>query len=239
MKIVDDNLFANPLVQDDFFEDFNELDVVGKWADTSGDTGAAPTLATDGESAVILTTGATDNNEAYLDTNRVWDVVADKPITIDMKMKYTEANTDDANILMGLMSAAGANALLDNGGGPAASYSGAVFFKADGDTVWSVETSVGGTQTTTVTDEAAGSSTYSIFRIEIRPIDSTRAEVVFSIGQSGGSYFKQCRDANGDLIRHEITYTSFAAAPLCLGVKAGDTNSETPRWDYVRVSQRK
>lgn len=236
MKLVDDNLFAHPLRQDDFVDEFNELDVVGKWTDTSGDTGAAPTLAADGESAVILTTGATDNNEAYLSTNRVWDVVADKPITIDMKMRYEEANTDDASIIMGLMSAAGANAIVD-GGGPAASYSGAVFFKSDGDTVWSVETSVGGAQTTTVTDEAAGSTTYSIFRIEIRPLDATTAEVVFLIGQEGGNYFKQCRDANGNLIKHTITYASFAAAPLLLGVKAGSANSETPRWDSVRVSQ--
>ena len=41
---------------------------------------------------------------------------------------------------MGLCSAAGANALLDNGGGPAANYSGAVFYKVDGGTTFGAKT---------------------------------------------------------------------------------------------------
>lgn len=238
-KLVNDNLLANPWRQDDFIEEFNLLDVVGRWADVSADTGAAPSLATDGESAVILTTAATDNNECLLVSNQTWDVAQSMPLTIDIKMRYAESNTDDANILMGLVSSAAAVAdvIADNGGGPPASYSGAVFFKVDGGTVWNVESSVAGTQTTTATNKTAGGASYQNFRIEIRPIDSTTAEVVFLIGQDGGSHFTQCKDSSGNVIKHTLTYTSFAACKLVLGAKAGSANGETPRFDYVRVSQ--
>lgn len=234
-------LFTNPTRQDDFFDDFNHMDLVGLWVDTSTDTGAAPTLATDGESAVVLTTGATNNNEAYLSSNRLWDVVADKPIVFETRLKYTESATDDANVAMGFCSAAAADAILDDGGGPAASYSGALFFKVDGGTAWQFETSVAGAQTTnTISNVTPGGGTYQSFRIEIRPIDSTTAEVVPLIDSSGGNNFVQCKDATtGNLIKHTITYTSYAAAEVMLGVKAGSASSETPRWDYVRVSQAK
>ena len=240
MKLVSDNLLYNPLRQNDFFEPCQGLDVVAKWAETSPDTGAAASLATDGDNAIILTTGATNNNECDLSSNQKFDVVANQPLLIEGQIKYTEANTDDANIMFGLCSAAAADSLVDDGAGPAASYSGAIFYKVDGGTAWVVQTSVGSTRygTNTVNGITPGGGAYQSFRIEIRPISATEAEVVFSIDPNGGTNFQVCRDATTKaLIKHIITYTSFAAAGLRLYVKAGAANSETPRFRNLRVSQ--
>lgn len=239
-SIVNDALGNDPAHQDDFFDDFQSLDVVGMWEDVSGDSGAAPSLAADGESAAVLTTGATDNNECYLVSNRAFDLRVGSQLIAECRLKATEANTDDLNILFGLMSAAGANSLLDNGGGPAANYSGAVFFKEDGATAWSIESSVATAQTTTATGKAAGLITYQTLRIQIDVITATEAEVSFHIGQEGGNHTRQVLDSVNHLpVKHTIDPTNFAAAKLILGAKAGGANSETPRIDFVRVSQTK
>lgn len=238
-SIVIDQINANPDHQVDLFDDFVGLDVVGNWTDVSADTGAAPSMAADGESAVILTTGGTDNNECYLTSNLTLDLAVGQQVLLEAKVKATEANTDDLNFIFGLMSGAGANALLDDGGGPAASYSGAVFFKVDGGTVWNVESSVGSTQTTSATSYTSSQSTYQLLRILIDVVSATEAEVSFAVGQSGGSFFRLVTDTNNMPIKHTLDPTSFAAAKVVVGCKAGGANSETPRVDYVRVSQTK
>lgn len=232
------DIFANADHQVDLFDDFISVDTL-VWTDVSGDTGAAPTVATDGESAIIFTTGGTDNNECYLTSNVTFDLAVGQQMLLEAKVKPTEANTDDLNFIFGLVSGAGANALLDNGGGPPASYSGACIYKVDGGTVWNVESSVGSSQTTDATAYTSAQSTYQLLRILIDVVSSIEAEVTYFIGQEGGSFFRQVTDTNGLPIKHTIDPTSFAAAKVVIGAKAGDTNSETPRADYVRVSQTK
>lgn len=240
MRTVSDALNSTPELQTTFYDDFTDLDVTNRWTDVSGDSGAAPTLATDGESAIIFTTGGTDNNECYLTSKMVFDLTVGCQTVIEGAMKWTEAATDDANIIFGLMSGAGANALLDTGGGPAASYSGAVFFKVDGGTKWNVESSIAGAQTTAETERtASGISGWQILRIQFDPISAAECEVTFHVGQEGGTYFKQVVDSNYLPIKHTIVTSSFAAANVVIGAKAGDTNSETPRCDWVRVRQAK
>lgn len=64
------------------------------------------------------------------------------------RVSLTEANTDDANIIFGFTDTLTTGGLVVDGGGPLASYDGAVFFKVDGGTVWQAEYSDAGTQTT-------------------------------------------------------------------------------------------
>lgn len=217
-----------------FFEDFHEFVTADLFTDTSADTGAAVAGIEGVGGQVTLTTGATDNNECYLHTTReLFLFAADKPIVFETRLKYTEANTDDANVCHGLMDAVGANSILDNGGGPKASYSGAVFFKSDGDTLWSVESSLAGVQTTTQlsatnsltkTAQVPGGGTWQTFRIEVVTISSTEAEVSFYI--------------DGVLVaKHSLTYTSATEMQAFVGAKAGDTNSEVVTVDYVSAYQ--
>jgi hypothetical protein len=159
-----------------------------------------------------------DNDEAYLGwTNKNIVPTNLKPIVFQAVLQFTEGNTDDVNVIAGLLSTSAANALLDDGGGPPASYSGLVFFKVDGDTVWQVETSVGGTQTTTrlisttsldQRTKTAGGTAKQTLRIEFIPYTSTLADVLFFI--------------DGILVaKHQWTYTSVVAVAPVVGLKNG------------------
>lgn len=241
MKVVNDNLFANPLRQDDLFDHFFGMDVVAMWTDTSSDTGAAPTLVVDGTaSAISITTGATQNNEAYFSSKAHFDVVNSRPLVFEGRLQYAEAETNAAAVAFGLMSGWGANHLVDTTGALVASFSGFVFHKLAATTKWRVTSSVGttryGNNETTLT---AGGAGYASFRIEVRPISSTEAEVVFLVDTAGGTNFSQVRDSTTNLpIKHIVTYTSFAPAAAGIGVKAtGATGTETVVLDSVRVSQ--
>lgn len=241
MKLVADPLDTNPFRQNDFFDDFHGLDVVAAWTDTSGDTGAVPSLVVDGSAtAVSITTGATQNNEAYLSSKAHWDVLANRPLLFEGRLQYAEADTNAAAVALGLMSGWAANHLADTTGALVASFSGFVFHKLAGATKWRVTSSVGATRygnnETTLT---AGGSGYASFRIEVRPLSSTECEAVFLVDPNGGNDFHVCRDSTTNQpIKHLVTYTSFAPAAAGVGVKAtGATGTETVVVDLVRVSQ--
>jgi hypothetical protein len=220
------------------FDDFFGFDAVERWAATA-DVGGAQDIDADGVGGVLsIATGSTDNDEAYVESlGEQFLFAADKPIELEARVKFVEANTDDANVLVGLMDAPGADSLVDDGGGPKASYSGAVFYKVDGGTKWIVETSLGGAQTTTTTDVTAGGSSYQTLRIVAQPVSATRIEVSFFIDPLGGSNLVQCKDADGRPIKHVITLGSPTEMAIALGVKAGGGNAETLLVDYIACSQ--
>lgn len=213
-----------------FFDDFFHFVTADLWTSLAADSGASVAVGDAAGGIVVLTTGGTNNNEAYLkNTKEIFKFAEDKPILFEARIQYAEANTDDANVCLGLMDAVGADSILDDGGGPKASYSGAVFFKVDGGTRWNVESSLAGTQTTTELSatnsldklaKTAGGSSYQTFRIEVLPINSTEAEVSFYI--------------DGVLVaKHSLTYTSATEMMAFVGVKAGGANSEVVSVDYA------
>lgn len=218
-----------------FAEDFLEFVSGDLFTDTSADSGAAVAPIDGSGGLVTLTTGGTDNNECYLlATKECFLFAADRPMVFEARLKYTEANTDDANLCLGFMDAVAADSILDDGGGPAASYSGAVFFKVDGGTKWNCEASIGGTQTGTVLlsaantldglDKVAGGGVFQILRIEVAATSPTSAVASFWI--------------NGVCVQ-EITFTYTGATEMkpFVGVKAGGANSEVVTVDYVAAYQ--
>lgn len=190
------------------------------WTSTLTDTGSVTALTTHGGGVALTPSDGTvaDNDEAYIGwTNKNIVPTNLKPIVFQTVIQFSEGNTDDVNVIAGLMSTSAADALLDNGGGPPASYTGMVFFKTDGDTVWQVECSVGGTQTTVrlsstysldKTTKTAGGTAKQTLRIEFVPRSSTAADVMFFID---------------DVLVAKIdwTYTSAAAVGPVLGLKNG------------------
>lgn len=220
--------------QHGFFEDFQHFVTGDRFTDTSADTGAAVAMTDAAGGVVTLTTGGTDNNECYLLTTKEVFLIADgKPIFFEARIKYTEANTDDANVALGLMNAVAADSILDDGAGPAASYSGAVLFKVDGGTVWNAESSLAGTQTTTALSAAnsldrlaktPGGGSWQTIRIEIVPFSTTEADVNFFID-------------GVHVAKHALTYTSATEMMAFVGVKAGGANSEVVSVDYVSAYQ--
>ncbi len=244
MKQVIENLYRDPFQQDDFIDHFNALDSTSVWTVTAAGVGASIALSATGESAAVFTTGAVSEQDAILHTNRTWDIVDAQPIVCEFRWKYTEAATDDANVLLGLHDAPAADELQDAGGGPPASYSGVNFHKVDGGTAWIVESSVAGTQSTNTVYKpdatwAPGGGGYQSFRIEIRPISSTEAQITYGFDPAGGTAFSPCKDATTRaIISHTMTYTSFAAADCAVMLKAGTAGtSEVGTLDYARVSQ--
>lgn len=162
-----------------------------------------------------------DNDETYVKgTREIFKFAADKPFQIMGRLKFTEANTDDANVIFGVMDAVGANALLDDGGGPKASYSGAVFFKVDGGTAWQCESSIGGSQVTTQTTVAAGGGVYQKLSIDFMSITSTKGVVQFFIDDVF-------------VAKHDISFGSATEMQLVVGAKNGSANHEQPTIDYI------
>ena len=217
------------------FDDFTEYADTQRFTKTAADAGSSVALDASGVGGVLqLATGATNNNEAYVEsTAELFKFAADKPLRLDARVQFAEAATDDANVIVGVMDAPGANTLIDDGGGPKASYSGAVFFKEDGQTVWSAESSLGATQTTTQLTAAhsldgaahtAGGSSYQDLSIEFQPNTSTEGEVRFWI--------------NDVLVaKHSISFGSATEMTVFAGVKAGGANSETLNIDYMSCMQ--
>lgn len=214
--------------------DFLEFVSGDLFTDLSPDTGAGVAITDAAGGVVTLTTGGTDNNECYLHTTKeLFKFASGKPLFFEARIQYAEANTDDANVIVGFLDAAGANALVDDGAGPKSSYSGALFFKVDGGTRWNVETSIGATQTTlelTATDSidrnahTAGGSSFQVLRIEVTPRNATEAEASFFID-------------NIHVAKIYFTFTGATEMNAVVGVKAGGANSEVVSVDYISAWQ--
>jgi hypothetical protein len=233
-KLSSEMELSNGRLQFGFFHDFIEFVSGDLFTDTSADTGATIAVSDAAGGINVLTTGATDNNEAYLlTTKELFKFANGKPIIAECRLQFAEAATNAANVAFGLMDAVGANSLLDDGGGPKASYSGAVIFKVDGSTTWQAESSLAGAQTTTnLTSlnsldrqtKTAGGAAYTNLRIEANTISTTEAEIDFFID---GTHVK----------RHTLTYTSATEMMVFVGVKAGSATSEVVSVDYISAYQ--
>lgn len=225
-----------------FYDDFHYFVTTDLWTSVLTDTGTA-TVSDGGVGGILAITPSdgtvADNDEAYVSqTKETFIVAANKPIIVEALVQFTEGNTDDVNIMFGIKDAWAADTLLDNGGGPAASYSGAVFFKEDGQTVWSVENSVAGTQKTTqltaansldgLAKTAGTAALYQRLTIELRPHSATLMDVLFWI--------------DGILVaKHkDQVFTSFTDAEVGFGIKNGGiTVVETLNVDYVFAYQKR
>lgn len=204
------------------------------WTSLAADTTATVAVADTQAGGVALFTDATDNNEAAIrTTNEIFKFAAGKPILFEASISYTEANTDDANVFVGLMDAIGANAMVDNGAGPKSSFSGAGFYKVDGGTRWQFITSIGTTRTTVdlvLTDKnnlsretqtAGGAQT---LRIEVEGDTLTALKVSGFID---------------DVLvaQHIVDCTSATEMHGGAYVKAGGSNAETLTVKYIRAGQ--
>lgn len=218
-----------------YFDDLDEFVTGDKFTSLAADSGSSVAMTDAANGVVALTTGGTDNNEALLKgTSERFLMAANKPIVFEAYEKFTEANTDDANVFVGMSDAAGANLMVDNGAGPKTSFSGFGFFKVDGGTRWNVITSLGSTQTKTELTAAnsldklaktAGGGVWQALKIVFRPIDTTRAEIDFYI--------------DGVLVYQEANFTFTSATEIqeAAYIKAGGSNSEVLSVDWLSVWQ--
>ena len=217
-------------LRDDFYEEGDG------WATTATDSGAtAVGDAVGGVMAITASDGtAADNDETYFHQAAETFKFADgKPIEMEARVQFTEANTDDANVLVGLLNAWAANAIQDNGAGVKADASGCGFFKVDGGTNWKVFFSDSTTQdiveltaqnSLTRTAQTAGGASYQRLGVKVLA-NGIRLEVQFFID---------------DVLVYRMIDKTFANATemeLGFGVKNGGANLETLNVDYAYCYQ--
>lgn len=220
-----------------FAWDFTEYVSGDLWTTLASDSGTVALQDSSPPEVLISPSDGTvaDNDETYIHTTKELFLFADgRPIIVEVRLQFAEQNTDDANIIFGLMSGVAADALQDNGAGPAASYSGALFFKEDGETVWSVENSIAGTQKTTQLtsdnsesgdDETAGQSAFQTLRVESRPVTSTKHDVLFF------------RDGKLVAKHKDQSYSSATEMAVIIGAKNGGGNHEQLNVQYCFAYQ--
>ena len=199
----------------DHFTAYNSGD---EWTTVASDSGTATVGdVANGELSLAPSDGTVaDNDEIYIKaTNETLLFANNRAICFAALVRWTEGNTDDLNVAIGFMNAVAADSILDNGGGPKASFSGAVFYKVDGGTVWRCRSSIGTTNTDSITNITAGGATYQLLEIEFRAIDATLGEISFLIdGQV-------VNDSNNRPIKHQITYTGATEMQAFAGAKNG------------------
>ena len=216
---------------EDQFPYYIDLDL---WTKLASDGGSSVAHVGDGvPPTVLLTTGATNNNECMLrSTNESFLFAADKPIFGSVRLQYAEANTDDAAIFAGFVNAAGADLIPDGGASMKTTASGFGIYKRKDATVWRAWSSLSTTQTDTASTKTAGGSAYQVLEFEAEPVNSTEVRVTYKVdGQ-------ELLDSNGNKIAHLITFSGATEMHFvpCY-VKAGGANSETPEVSGAYASQ--
>lgn len=222
-----------------FFDDFSEYVSGDLWTLVATDSGTATLQdAANGILQLAPSDGTVaDNDEVYLKTTKeIFKIADDAPLLFESRVQYTEANTDDANVAMGFADAIAANSIVDNGAGVDTSFSGAMFYKVDGGTNWKVIYSDGATQNDVEltaansldgTAQTAGGASYATFRIEIRPVTSTKVDVLFWIDSVLVYKMKDQTIANA------------TEANAFIGAKNGSANNEAINVDYIMCYQRR
>lgn len=215
---------------------FTGLDTT-KFSTTISDLGSVAVGDAVGGIVVITPSDASvaDNDESYLQSKEVYKIAAGKPIEFAARVQFTQAATNAANILVGLMDAPTANALQDNGAGPKASFSGAAFYAYDGSVNWNVIYSDGATQTKAeltasnslnkTANVAGTASAYQLLEIEIIPKTSTLVDVIFKI--NGSTVYKML----------DRTYANSTEVAIALGAKNGSANQQVLNVDMVACHQ--
>lgn len=211
------------------FDDFGSYTSGQFW--TSVLNGSA-TIAAGSTQFGVLTMSAidsTNNRELYLSSTNSLFLFADgKPMYVEARVQFTEANTSAANVGFGVANAVANGLLVDDGAGMKTSGSFASIFKVDGGTAWKTGCSVGSTQSITQSETTAGGSSYQVLGIQIEP-QGTIAEITYFVDGL------QLRDntTRKNPIKDFLTFTGAAIMQLFVGLKNGSTSAETLLVDYV------
>lgn len=226
-----------------FFEDFMTPLVSGDLATPlTADSSSASTLflvltGTGAKGGILSATqDATDNDELYwATTNKLFKFVAEKPLLFETRIQYSEGATNANNVMVGFVSTAAANTIIDDGAGPVANATMAVIYKVDGGTVWRCRSQVGAAvgQTDTISQHTAGGSAYQTLRIECTPYSSTKVRIDYFLDGV------QMLDTNGKPISHDLTFTNAVEMLAFVGSKTGSATAEVLLTDYVAGYQQR
>ena len=217
------------IFDDDFFYiDLDESGSEGMWVLDANNGGAL--LMRDEQGGVIdfdaSDTSAGDNDETYLvSVNEIYKPAAGKRMVLKARVKLTEAATDDANIVFGLVSDTidVENLIVDNGATLQNSGTLMIISKSDGGTKWK------GTVRDDALDEDSDigafvtNTWYDLMIVVSSASGATQLQVEFFVdGVSGGT--------------KDFAVASATEMRLVFGVKNGGANNETLLIDRCRLS---
>lgn len=215
----------------DFVDDQSDISFV----DTITDTGTA--LVGDEVNGVMTLTPSdgtvADNDEVYIaSANELFLYGTNRSIYGRCKLRFTETTATVYNVGFGFMNAVGANALIDDGGGPKTSGSTLAIFKVDGGAVWKCVSACNGTATTSTSTTSAVTATDYVLEIICNDWDGVSMQVSFKVD---GVYLK---DSNGYTIKHTVAIASATEMQVWAGAKLGAaTNNDTTKVDYIYACQ--
>jgi len=239
------NRFTSPLWDLDTFHVFNDFEkdqVDTDWVDTVTDSGTVAINDTPSGVAVLTPSDGTvaDNDEVYFATaNELFKYLANRPLYFRCRLQFAETTAGVYNVAAGFMNAVGANAIIDDGGGPKVSGSTAVIYKIDGEQVWRFATSVNGVSTVTKSTKSSTKATsvgdgWQELEIILHPGDGLSYTASAKVD---GEYLK---DANGVRIIHNVPFASATEMQAFVGAKLGAaTNNDVLNVDYVYAAQRR
>ena len=223
--------FDTPFYANDFLNYTTATDGVTSLAADAGSSVAAGDARA---GVLVITTGATDNNEAGVKTtNENYLFLADTDTYGAAYIQYAEAATDDANVFVGFISAFAANNLVDDGAGPRTTGSIAGIYKVDGGTVWRCITRNGSASTDSVSTTTAGGAAYQKLEIECHEMDGVNMSVTFRVDG------KLLKDSSGLVIKHLVAIASATEMNFGVYAKAGGANSEVVNVDWIYAHQRR
>jgi hypothetical protein len=205
------------------FDDFVNEALTTLTYSVTKDASMAVTVA--GLGGILTIAGdTTDNDECYLFTqNDIFKPGAGYAIEAKCLMQYSEAATNAANVLFGLVSSPAADLLVDNGAGPRTSGTVIAIYKVDGGTVWRCVTRWGSSTSVldTVSTTTAGGTAYQELAISVADGGSSGTSVV-SFYVDG----VQLKDSTGTPIIHYYPNASGTTVSLTAALKQGGTTAE-------------
>ena len=229
------NLLVDPVnatyIYDDFFCN-NTTKTTDLWQVVKG-TGAA--LALTGPSSttkngwLAIPTAASSNDYQTLWTQAAsYVLAAGVPCVFEAYVNVTEANTNKASWFVGFSDTT-TTGLLQNTGAPAASFSGAIFWKAQGAMALNFMTSNGATQTSGTAQTIVSGTSY-ILGAYLDPNDGTTAKVTYWISSVSSTAITFVYSATLNL-----TLASLNPMYFGYGNRAGSGSAETMNLDYVQA----
>lgn len=218
------SISSDILFRDDFFNLGAVTGANGVWTATNDGASGTVALASTHGGWVDIPTAAADNDYQLLSTNiKIIKPAAGRRIQFEARFKLTEANTDDANFVLGLSSVIASGFLQANGAGPASSYDGFVIYKVDGGTSLLFGSSNGSTQPTAITlGTFVSGQTYTVGFL-FDPQDGTTAKITPYV------------DGNFATSSHSVAISGLDEMYVIIGSKAGGANAETLTVDYVQA----
>jgi hypothetical protein len=216
------------MAEDDFA--FNST---GNYTATKGTGGSLTQTATLGGWASIPTAASANDYQVLSPPGATFSLKAGTPIVFEAAVNVTEAATNKASWFVGLTSVL-TTGFLANTGLPPASYSGAVFYKAQSTMLLKAQTSNGSTQKTSATLATVVSAQTYLLGMYIDPKDGVTAQVTIYVSTISGSPAARSFVTSTTL---SLPVASLAAMNFAFGVRAGSSSAETVTVDFFRIVQ--